>query len=163
QAEETQRACAQELAAVDAGVPQERSAGGRRHRVRYLGGMGCGPSLYSGQEKSLVRAFPRLPRPKNRDKKIRHSSFSGNITSRLTNDAFWRRLLGYLTMPRSQMDPVLRFVRTLAAPRDTLALADQELLERFRHRNDQAAFATLVRRHGPMVLRLCLRITQNEH
>ena len=66
-------------------------------------------------------------------------------------------------MPRGQMDPVLRFVRKLAAPKDAVHLEDRELLELFRNHNDQAAFAALVRRHGPMVLRLCQRVAQNEH
>jgi RNA polymerase sigma factor (sigma-70 family) len=35
-------------------------------------------------------------------------------------------------------------------------------LDRFVTRSDEAAFTALVRRHGPMVLRLCLRVLQNE-
>jgi len=36
--------------------------------------------------------------------------------------------------------------------------ADRELLERFIRNQDEAAFAALVERHGPMVLRVCLRV-----
>ena len=38
--------------------------------------------------------------------------------------------------------------------------ADRELLQRFL-RGDEAAFATLVRRHGPMVLAVCRRIANH--
>jgi len=41
-------------------------------------------------------------------------------------------------------------------------LPDSELVERFAHANDAAAFATLVRRHGSMVLGVCRRILQHE-
>ena len=43
---------------------------------------------------------------------------------------------------------------------------DGELLNRFRERRDQTsehAFAALVERHGPMVLRVCRSILRNEH
>jgi len=36
--------------------------------------------------------------------------------------------------------------------------ADRELLQRFIRHQDEAAFAALVKRHGPMVLRVCLRV-----
>lgn len=40
----------------------------------------------------------------------------------------------------------------------TIDVADAALLQRYARQRDQAAFAVLVRRHGPMVLRLCRRI-----
>jgi RNA polymerase sigma factor (sigma-70 family) len=53
---------------------------------------------------------------------------------------------------------VLRHLHTLAAARTAAALSDGELLGRFAEAQDEAAFAALVERHGPMVLRVCRRI-----
>jgi RNA polymerase sigma factor (sigma-70 family) len=55
---------------------------------------------------------------------------------------------------------VVRHLRGCAQADD--GLADGELLECYRARRDEAAFATLVRRHGPMVLGVCRRILRNE-
>ncbi len=41
-------------------------------------------------------------------------------------------------------------------------LADAELLERFTSQGEEAAFAALVRRYGPLVLGVCRRILQHE-
>src|SRR5262245_44878740 len=54
---------------------------------------------------------------------------------------------------------LLDHVHRLLPPQD----ADAELLASFTARRDQAAFAALVRRHGPMVLRLCRRLLGEVH
>ncbi len=61
-----------------------------------------------------------------------------------------------MTQPR--FDPVLEQIRKLAADQQTAQLSDGELLERFAARRDEVAFEMLVRRHGPMVMRLCRRL-----
>src|SRR5581483_3546778 len=41
--------------------------------------------------------------------------------------------------------------------------SDGQLLERFVARRDESAYDALLRRHGPMVLGVCLRILNNLH
>jgi RNA polymerase sigma factor (sigma-70 family) len=63
-------------------------------------------------------------------------------------------------MATAQLDTVLRHLHHLAgsATRPT----DRQLLEAFAARGDEAAFAELVGRHGPMVLRVCRRVLRHE-
>jgi RNA polymerase sigma factor (sigma-70 family) len=42
-------------------------------------------------------------------------------------------------------------------------LPDRALIERFANQRDEDAFAALVRRHGPMVLRICQRVLHDAH
>src|SRR5262249_36002962 len=41
--------------------------------------------------------------------------------------------------------------------------SDGQLLERFATRHDEAAFATLMQRHGPLVLSVCRRLLPTPH
>src|SRR2546422_6415119 len=64
-------------------------------------------------------------------------------------------------MSGRRMNSVLEQIRQLAEGGRASPFTDQELLERFIARRDEAAFAALVRRHGPMILSLCRRILQH--
>src|SRR6266851_5319021 len=61
-----------------------------------------------------------------------------------------------------QPGPILRFLRRLAAGREVL-LPDSDLLQRYLDRRDEAAFAALVERHGPMVLGVCRSVLRHQH
>jgi RNA polymerase sigma factor (sigma-70 family) len=60
-------------------------------------------------------------------------------------------------MPTSPMNSVIDHLRR-AALRDRAGLGDRELLGCFIERHDEAAFAALVQRHGPMVWGVCRRL-----
>jgi RNA polymerase sigma factor (sigma-70 family) len=51
----------------------------------------------------------------------------------------------------------------LVARADDAATTDGALLEGFLSRTDESAFEALLRRHGPMVLRVCRRLLNNAH
>src|SRR6516165_12314401 len=64
-------------------------------------------------------------------------------------------------MPGSRESGYLRqLMRGMAAER-LAEQADSELVERLLAGPDEAAFEALVRRHGPMVYRVCWRILQH--
>jgi RNA polymerase sigma factor (sigma-70 family) len=61
-------------------------------------------------------------------------------------------------MPRGSFHAILDYVRRIAHPSGGGPdESDSQLLRRFTDAGDQAAFATLVRRHGPMVWGVCTR------
>ncbi len=66
-------------------------------------------------------------------------------------------------MAGGPLNSVMQHLRRLAGSREAEALADSLLLDRFVHRNDPEAFATLLHRHGPMVLSVCRSILQDPH
>src|SRR5262245_869839 len=65
-------------------------------------------------------------------------------------------------MSSARVGAVLRLVRKLAAG-DGPELPDDQLLDRFAARQDEAAFAVLLRRHGPMVLSVCRSVLHDLH
>jgi RNA polymerase sigma factor (sigma-70 family) len=66
-------------------------------------------------------------------------------------------------MATKQLATVLEHIRTLTAGPKGSEQTDGNLLRAFLKHYDQAAFETLVRRHGPMVLRVCRRTLGNVH
>jgi RNA polymerase sigma factor (sigma-70 family) len=56
-----------------------------------------------------------------------------------------------------------QFVHQVAGPPPERDSPDRHLLERFVRGRDQAAFAALVQRHGPMVLGVCRRLLRDAH
>jgi|GEM_PF-6661009 len=66
-------------------------------------------------------------------------------------------------MATALVGTVLRHIRSLAADCKISEQTDGALLRAFLGDNDQAAFEALLRRHGPMVLRVCLRTLGHAH
>lgn len=66
-------------------------------------------------------------------------------------------------MSSAQLGVVLQHLRRLSAVQSPSVTPDGDLLERFLVRRDEAAFAELVRRHGPMVLNVCRGVLHNLH
>jgi RNA polymerase sigma factor (sigma-70 family) len=74
----------------------------------------------------------------------------------------WARQGRGKAMAAAQDNPALRHIRRLVSG-PGVALSDRELLQRYVESRDEAAFAALVERHGPMVLGLCQAILSNRH
>ena len=66
-------------------------------------------------------------------------------------------------MATQAAETLQRSVRALAGGQGAESASDQELLDRFVHQHDEAAFTALLERHGPMVLGVCRRAVRNEH
>jgi RNA polymerase sigma factor (sigma-70 family) len=66
-------------------------------------------------------------------------------------------------MSSTQVGAVLGYLRKLAADQSDVDLPDHQLLERFAAHRDEAAFAALLKRHGPMVLGVCRSVLHNLH
>ena len=64
-------------------------------------------------------------------------------------------------MAATRTGGVLERLRKAALARDGCGLSDGQLLERYLTDRDAAAFAALVRRHGPMVWGVCRRVAGN--
>ena len=66
-------------------------------------------------------------------------------------------------MAEGQAQILLRYVQDLVGGSRLPELPDEQLLERFVRQREEAAFAGLVERHGPMVLRVCRRVLRDHH
>src|SRR5262245_61812264 len=58
---------------------------------------------------------------------------------------------------------LLRGIRQWATGQGARGLTDRQLLDRFVAHREEAAFAALVERHGPTVLRVCRRVLRDGH
>jgi RNA polymerase sigma factor (sigma-70 family) len=65
-------------------------------------------------------------------------------------------------MAKGPLTGALRHLRRAALLSDGAGLTDGELLERYLNERDEAAFESLLQRHGAMVLGVCRRILRNE-
>jgi RNA polymerase sigma factor (sigma-70 family) len=66
-------------------------------------------------------------------------------------------------MATSSINNVIQQVRKTILASDAIGLTDGQLLTYFIEQQDDAAFAALVRRHGPMVWGVCCRLLQSHH
>jgi RNA polymerase sigma factor (sigma-70 family) len=64
-------------------------------------------------------------------------------------------------MARVQLNTVVRHIRFVIGARQCRDTTDNDLVQRFAARRDEAAFAGLLQRHGPMVLGVCRRVLHN--
>src|SRR5262249_40320470 len=74
-----------------------------------------------------------------------------------------RRSSGSRVMSRTHFGSVFRHLRRYLAAERAGGLGDGELLRRFTGSHDEAAFAALVQRYGPLVLGVCRRVLPTEH
>src|SRR5436309_15027945 len=66
-------------------------------------------------------------------------------------------------MSQATLGEILGYLRKTCATDAAHDLMDGELLARFLHQHDEAAFALLVQRHGPLVLGVCRRVLGDGH
>jgi RNA polymerase sigma factor (sigma-70 family) len=64
-------------------------------------------------------------------------------------------------MADTSLGPVLRHLRKLLGSPPACAATDARLLEQYACQGDEDAFAELVRRHGPLVWRVCRRVLRH--
>jgi RNA polymerase sigma factor (sigma-70 family) len=66
-------------------------------------------------------------------------------------------------MSSGQMGGVLDYLRQVTTPAEAMGQTDKALVARFVEQREEAAFASLVQRHGPMVLGVCQRVLRDAH
>lgn len=66
-------------------------------------------------------------------------------------------------MNHGKLESALRDLRSVMRLPGENEIADEELVRRYADNGEEAAFAALVRRYGPMVLRVCYRVLHQSH
>jgi RNA polymerase sigma factor (sigma-70 family) len=66
-------------------------------------------------------------------------------------------------MNSEKLEAALRDIRNLVKMPGEERIADEELVRRYAIEREEAAFAALVRRYGPMVLRVCYNVLHRSH
>src|SRR5436305_1147869 len=66
-------------------------------------------------------------------------------------------------MATNQLHRVIQTLHSVTLPYEGAGPTDGQLLERYVRGREEAAFAALVRRHGPMVWGVCRRILHNPY
>src|SRR5262245_53518700 len=66
-------------------------------------------------------------------------------------------------MPQGQLGSLLRHLRRLIGGGPAADTPDALLLQQFVEQRDEAAFTSLVGRHGPLVLGVCRRVLHDAH
>jgi RNA polymerase sigma factor (sigma-70 family) len=66
-------------------------------------------------------------------------------------------------MATTDLDSVLRHIKGLAADHGGQHRTDRQLLDDYAVHGNEPAFAALVARHGPLVLRVCRRVLGHDH
>ena len=85
------------------------------------------------------------------------SSGGSCSNDRKRHEGLRRTVSGACFMASGQQGALLREIHQLFAAGTVAGLGDDDLLEQFAARRDEAAFAALLARHGPMVLSVCRR------
>jgi RNA polymerase sigma factor (sigma-70 family) len=65
-------------------------------------------------------------------------------------------------MAVSRASPAVHTIRTLVQSHDARSASDASLVLRYVQTRDETAFEMLVRRHGPLVMRICRSVLRNE-
>ncbi|HEV3262212.1 MAG TPA: sigma-70 family RNA polymerase sigma factor [Gemmataceae bacterium] len=66
-------------------------------------------------------------------------------------------------MSNKRLGTVLRHIHSMVDAQSLAGATDGQLLARFASQRQEAAFAALLRRHGPMVLGVCRRVLRRDH
>src|SRR3954469_2633310 len=101
---------------------------------------------------AAAASWPGSPPIEHAGKKFRRSAVRGHDVVEILPPPLRNQ-----DMPTSPANVVLDYLRRLTRTAEADPSSDQELLARFVGQRDEESFAALLRRHGPMVWRLCQR------